>query len=47
MTALTVDIQHKPTLAPGFMPAVLWNRAFRRRVAESDGVDVAIALPTM
>lgn len=32
---LTVNPRIKPALDPSFVPAVLWNRAFRARVAES------------
>ncbi len=42
---LKIDVRVRPELDPGFVPAVLWNRAYERRVAESDdSVSVAIAL---
>lgn len=32
---LTVTLKHRPPLDPGFLPASLWNREFRRLVEES------------
>ena len=38
-------ITHKPVLDPGFLPAVLWNRAYRKSADSSPGRrEVAIAL---
>lgn len=40
-----MDIPIKPDLDPEFIPAALWNKAYRAKVAESaDPVDVALAL---
>ncbi|HPA80292.1 MAG TPA: hypothetical protein PLS95_05705 [Thermoanaerobaculales bacterium] len=33
MSGLTVEVRHQPVLDPGFVPAVLWERAFAERVA--------------
>ncbi|MCL4783665.1 MAG: hypothetical protein KJZ70_11585, partial [Bryobacterales bacterium] len=33
---LSVNVRHRPSLDPGFLPASLWNRAYRKLVAESD-----------
>ena len=42
---LEVPTRHRPVLDPGFLPAVLWNRAYRERVrATRDAVDLGIAL---
>ena len=42
---MEIEAKLKPELDAGFVPAVLWNRAYRKRVEESEGArDVAIAL---
>jgi len=43
---LSVTVKHRPVLDPEFVPAVLWNRAYEARVAETagGGVPLAIAL---
>ncbi len=42
---MKIDELIKPELDPGFVPAVLWNRAYRQRVKSSGApVDVSIAL---
>ncbi len=42
---LKFDVRVRPELDPGFVPAVLWNRAYARKVAECAApVAVAIAL---
>jgi predicted NBD/HSP70 family sugar kinase len=33
MSALKVEVRHRPVLDPGFLPAVLWDRAYSARVA--------------
>lgn len=43
--ALDVPTRHRPILDPGFLPAVLWNRAYQARVRATPGsVDLGIAL---
>lgn len=43
--ALEVQTRHRPVLDPGFLPAVLWNRAYQARVrATGAGVELGIAL---
>ena len=43
--ALPVEVGTPPELDPGFLPAVLWNRAFREAVrAEPDSADLHLAL---
>ncbi len=45
MTDLKVNCALKPELDPGFVPAVLWNREFRRLVeAAKDSIPAAITL---
>jgi len=42
---LEVQMQHRPALDPGFLPAVLWNRAYHARVRATRGsVELGIAL---
>jgi predicted NBD/HSP70 family sugar kinase len=42
---LEVQIRHRPALDPGFLPAVLWNRAYQARVRATRGsVELGIAL---
>ena len=42
---MSVEVKIKPVLDEGFVPAVLWNAAYRKDVAASGaGVDVTIAL---
>jgi predicted NBD/HSP70 family sugar kinase len=42
---LEVSMRHRPVLDPGFLPAVLWNRAYEARVRAAGGsVDLGIAL---
>jgi predicted NBD/HSP70 family sugar kinase len=42
---LEVQMRHRPALDPGFLPAVLWNRAYQARVrATSASVELGIAL---
>ena len=42
---LEVRTRHRPVLDPDFLPAVLWNRAYRERVrANRDAVDLGVAL---
>jgi predicted NBD/HSP70 family sugar kinase len=42
---LEVRMRHRPALDPGFLPAVLWNRAYHARVRATGGsVELAIAL---
>ncbi|MDA0991566.1 MAG: ROK family protein, partial [Verrucomicrobia bacterium] len=42
---MEIDVKIKPELDPAFIPAALWNQAYRRAVAASDTrLDVAIAL---
>ena len=42
---LAVNVKVRPELDAGFVPAVLWNRAYRAEVAASGkGVDIVIAL---
>jgi predicted NBD/HSP70 family sugar kinase len=44
-TALPVDPRFVPALDPAFVPASLWNRSYRRQVADAGGgVPLAIAL---
>jgi len=33
MSGLAVELRHRPALDPGFLPAVLWERAYAARVA--------------
>jgi predicted NBD/HSP70 family sugar kinase len=43
--SLAIDVRHKPELDPGFVPAVLWNAAYRARTSQSNaGVPLSIAL---
>ncbi len=42
--AITVEMKNVPELDPGFVPAVLWNREFRRLAKESGGGPVAVAV---
>jgi len=42
---LEVQMRHRPALDPGFLPAVLWNRAYHARVRGTGGaVELGIAL---
>jgi predicted NBD/HSP70 family sugar kinase len=42
---LEVQMRHRPALDPGFLPAVLWNRAYQARVRSTGGsVELGIAL---
>jgi predicted NBD/HSP70 family sugar kinase len=42
---LDIRPRHRPALDPGFLPAVLWNRAYRERVRATPGsVPLGIAL---
>ncbi|HEX9189442.1 MAG TPA: ROK family protein [Vicinamibacteria bacterium] len=42
---LEVQARRRPVLDPGFLPAVLWNRAYQARVRGTDGgVELGIAL---
>ena len=42
---LEVQVRHRPALDPGFVPAVLWNRAYQARVKATGGsVELGIAL---
>ena len=42
---LEVQMRHRPVLDPGFLPAVLWNRAYHARVRATRGsVELGIAL---
>src|SRR5512135_3855804 len=42
---LEVRMRHRPVLDPGFLPAVLWNRAYNARVRATGGsVELGIAL---
>ena len=42
---LEVKTRHRPVLDPGFLPAVLWNRAYQARVRATRGsVELGIAL---
>jgi predicted NBD/HSP70 family sugar kinase len=34
---LSVDLKHRPALDPDFLPASLWNRAYRKLVSEAGG----------
>jgi predicted NBD/HSP70 family sugar kinase len=43
-TALPITPRFVPPLDPAFVPASLWNRAYRARVAETGGWPLAIAL---
>src|ERR1035438_10425361 len=43
-TALPIAPRFLPPLDPGFVPASLWNRAYRSRVAETGGRPLAVAL---
>jgi len=42
--AFKTNPKHVPTLDPGFVPAVLWNRAYRERVEQEGGRDILLAL---
>lgn len=45
---MQVEVAIKPVLDPGFVPAVLWNRAYRQRVAQtpdSEPLDMALVRP--
>jgi hypothetical protein len=45
MSDLTLAPKRRPALDPGFLPAILWNRAYRARVqADPGSAPVAIAL---
>jgi predicted NBD/HSP70 family sugar kinase len=37
-------LRNRPILDPNFLPAAVWNRTYRRRVHESDGDPLTIAL---
>ena len=42
---LQVDVKVRPTLDPDFVPAVLWNRSYRKKVkASREAVPIAICL---
>src|SRR5512139_954887 len=42
---LEVQMRHRPALDPGFLPAVLWNRAYQARVRATSGtIELGIAL---
>ena len=42
---LEVQVRHRPALDPGFLPAVLWNRAYQARVRATRGsVELGMAL---
>ena len=41
--SITVSPRHKPVLDPGFLPAALWNQAYRK-LAANGGSKLAIAL---
>src|ERR1035438_1688538 len=43
-TALPIAPRFVPALDPGFVPASLWNGAYRARVAETGGRPLAVAL---
>lgn len=43
-TELSVHPRHRPALDPDFVPAVLWNRAYRARVKQAGGVPFALCL---
>ena len=43
MQDLQLSPRHLPELDPGFVPAALWNREFRRQ-AEASGAPVKLAL---
>ena len=43
MQKLQISPRHLPELDPGFVPAALWNREFRRQ-AEESGAPVKLAL---
>ena len=34
---LPIEIRHRPVLDPGFLPAILWNKAYEARVAATAG----------
>jgi len=45
---MQVDVAIKPVLDPGFVPAALWNRAYRQRVAQTpdpEPLDMALVRP--
>jgi len=45
VSTLEVQVRHPPILDPGFVPAAMWNRAYRERVAANPGsTPLAIAL---
>jgi predicted NBD/HSP70 family sugar kinase len=45
MSELALEVRHKPVLDPGFVPAVLWNRAYRARVAaDPNSTPLVVAL---
>ena len=44
MAVVTVSPKLPPALDPGFLPAALWNRAYRDAVAASSGANLALAL---
>ena len=44
MTNLPIDVRFAPVLDPGFVPAVLWNRAYQAQVAEQGGRALELAL---
>lgn len=43
MSHITISPKFSPVLDPGFVPAVLWNRAYEAKAA-ADGRDIALAL---
>ena len=43
MSHITISPKFSPVLDPGFVPAVLWNRAYEAQAA-ADGRDIALAL---
>jgi predicted NBD/HSP70 family sugar kinase len=47
-TGLPIEVKTKPVLDPGFMPALLWTRAYEARVSETGGgspVSIALQRP--
>ena len=45
---MQVDVAIKPVLDPGFVPAVLWNRAYRQQAASepaSETLEMALVRP--
>ena len=44
-SSMNIDYNIKPVLDPGFIPAVVWNRAYQAKVAETDNSkEIKIAL---